>query len=139
MIIDLNATYYVTDPTGNRIYMFDEDWNYINFKSLNNPVYMLTVNYTLYITGINNIYKTDKYLNNLNQYNANDSPFYNGIYFNETNNLLYIVSNSKFAIDVFNLNLQIIDSILISSILYSRPYSIQGYNNSLFIGTQGNF
>jgi hypothetical protein len=138
MINDVNTSnYYVTDPEGSKIYMFDDNWDYINYKTYFKPVYILTINETVYITGIFNIYKADKNLNIIKQYNAPGSPYYNGIYHNETNSLLYIVSNNDFSIDVFDLDLMILDSILISPSLYSNPYSIQGYNNSIYVGTYG--
>ena len=129
----IGKTYFITDPVANRVYMFDENWNALSYQSFSRPAYMLAINNTVYISGVYNVYIADKDLNTLNQYNAADSPYYNGVYLNATSYLLYIVSNGKSTIDIFNLNLNRVDTISIAQ--YSNPYSIQGFNNNLYVGT----
>ena len=42
MMIDLNTTYYYfTSYSNNTIYMFDDNWNYINRKAFSNPLSIL--------------------------------------------------------------------------------------------------
>jgi hypothetical protein len=69
MMIDINTTYYVTDWYFDRILMYDEDWNFVEYEYFSTPRYICVIDNNLYITrGGGVIYKTDKYLNLLNLY-----------------------------------------------------------------------
>ena len=130
-LVDSNTTYYALDYNANRIVIYDENWQYLTFKNLTYPAYMITVNNSLYIAAKNFIYKTDKYLNITKQYNST-SAGYHGLYYNSSSNTIYVASYLKYLIDVFDLNLNLVDSINISTY---QPWSIQGYKNYIYVGT----
>jgi hypothetical protein len=126
--------YYVTHFSQDKIFVFDENWNYVSNKSsFLNVNYMIPVGNYFYITGKYNIWKTDKQLNVLFQYNSNgSSPHYVGLYYNSTNDLIYVAPDNFRMIHVFNFNLTLNDSI---SITPHRPWSINEHNNELYVGT----
>ena len=126
--------YYVTDSEWNKINIFDENWNFINSKTYPFPHNIATINNTLFITSENSIYKTDKNLILIHQYNATNSPRYYGMYYNRTNYLIYVAAFDSKRIDIFDFKLlDRIDSIDLST--YPYPYSIQAHKNNLYIGT----
>ena len=135
MINDNSSTYYyVVDYGLGEISMFDDNWSFINYsKSYLAPQNIVSVNNELFITSYSNIYKADKYLNKINQFDAIDTPNYCGIYHNKTNNLLYVAAFDNKAIYLFDLKLNLVESINLS--MYQYPYSIQGFNNHLYVGT----
>jgi hypothetical protein len=126
--------YYVTHYSQGKIFVFDENWNYVSNKSsFLNVNYMIPVGNYFYISGRYNIWKTDKQLNVLFQYNSNGStPHYVGLYHNSTNNLIYVAPGRFQMIHVFNFNLTLNDSI---SITPYQPWSINENNNELYVGT----
>ena len=128
---DSNKTYYVMDYFANRIIIFDSNWQYLTFQSLDAPSYMITVNNNLYISSDNNVFKTDKYLNIISQYNS-VAAGYLGLYYNSSSNTIYVAGYNKYAIDVFDLNLNLVDSISTSNYY---PVSIHGYKNYIYVGT----
>ena len=91
---------------------------------------MITVSNSLYISAGTFIYKTDKYLNMTNKY-YNASACYLGLYFNSSNNTIYVAEYSYFKIYVFDLNLNLVDSVSTSTY---QPYSLQGYKNYMYVG-----
>ena len=127
-LFDLNTTYYALDYSANRIIIFDSNWQYLTFKNFTGPAYMITVNNSLYISCNNNVYKTDKYLNITSQYNSYDC--YRGLYYNSSNNTIYVSGGSK--IYIFDLNLTLVDSIQTKTY---QLYSLQGYKNYIYAGT----
>ena len=130
-----NTIYYALDWAAHRIIMFDKNWQYLNYKSFLNPANMIRINNTLYITSQNYIYKTDKYLNLIQQYNATGSaPSYRGIYYNWKNDTIYVVGYEVKTIYVFDLNLNMIDFFNLNKTKY-YPWSIQEYNNEFYVGT----
>jgi hypothetical protein len=125
--------YYVTHHSQCKIFVFDENWNYVSNKSSFPYVnYMIPLGNYLFITGRDNIWKTDQQLNVLLQYNSTSSfPVYRGLYYNSTNNLIYVTSSGFNVIHVFNLYLTLNDTI---STTHS-PWSINENNNELYVGT----
>ncbi len=124
--------YYVTHHVQGQIYIFDEDFNYISNKSSFASVnYMISIGTNFYITGDQNVWKTDEQLNVLIQYNDLTAS-YHGIYYNSTNSLIYIPSVVLQVIHLFNLDLTLNNNI---SIVNNFPWSITGFNNELFVGT----
>ena len=119
------------DFAANKIIIFDANWQYLTFKSFNQTINIITVNNNLYFSCYFNIYKTDKYLNIIIQYNAPASATYRGLYFNSLNNTIYVTGFSK--IYIFDLNLNLVDSISTSGF---SSWSIQGYKNYFYVGTQ---
>jgi DNA-binding beta-propeller fold protein YncE len=128
-----NSYYYVSDMGLDKIFILNESWSYVSFKNFNNPGYFTTIGNSLYVTGKTNIWKLDENLNIFIQYNATGTaPDYRGIYFNCTNNLIYVAPKAFNFIHVFDLNLILIHNISTSP---HFPYSIAEYNNQLFVGT----
>ncbi len=126
--------YYVTHYHQGKIFVFDENWNYVSNKSLfHNVEYMIPVGNYFYISDYFNIWKTDQQLNVLIRYNSTGSSHeYRGLYYNSTNDLIYVASSYFEVINVFNLNLTLNDSI--STTPY-QPWSINENNNELYVGT----
>ena len=136
MFTPSNSYYYVSDLGLNRIFILNEDWSYVSNKTFLAPAYLTTIGNNLYATGYKNIWKLDQNLNILIQYTAtgfstSPGPYYMGIYYNSTNNLIYVAPNSLNVIEVFNLNLNLNHTFSISP---NQPWSIAGYNNQMYIG-----
>ena len=128
--------YYVSFWFQSKIFIFNENWSYASNKSaFNYAAYMVLINNYFYITGEYNIWKTDQQLNILRQYNSTGSMGYRGLYCNSTNDLMYVAPYYLQVIQVFNLNLTLTDNITISPY---RPWSINGYNNQIYVGTYYN-
>ena len=134
-LIDSNSTYYVADFSDSKVIMFDENWNFLIYKTFINPAYILIINSTLYISGNSNVFKTDKDLNILKQFDANVSPTYRGIDFNPTNKVIYVASSSFSRIDIFDLNLTLTDNINTSPY---QPYALLISENMLYAGDSNN-
>jgi hypothetical protein len=126
--------YYVTEYWQGKIFVFDENWNYVsNRSSFPYVYYMIPGGNYFYITGNDNIWKTDQQLNVSIRYNSTgSSPLYRGLYHNSTNDLIYVAPFALQLIHVFNLNLTLNDTI---SITPYWPWSINENNNELFVGT----
>ena len=75
--------------------------------------YIVNVNSTLYITGDEKIWKTDKYLNILITYSSSGSK-YQGIFYNCTENLIYVAPYTNEYLEVFDLNLNVNSTISVS-------------------------
>lgn len=133
MLMSSNSTYYyVNDYAGGKIFIYDDNWNFIRYVTFKSPAYMITIGSSLYISCDSYIAVTDGNLNIFNQYFGVGSPLYRGLYYNSTNNLIYVVTRTLYVIYVFNLNLVLNDSFTVLSTL---PYSIAGYNDQLYVGT----
>ena len=129
-LVGTNTTYYAIDWSGNKIIIFDENWRYLTYKIFSGSVYMITVNNNLYISGDNNVYKTDKYLNIITRYNY--IAYFRGLYYNSSSNIIYVAGYTKCKIYVFDLNLSLVDTIATST---HQPYSLEGYRKYIFAGT----
>ncbi len=132
MMVDFNTSYYVMDELANRTYLLNDNYDYVTDRTFTLPQYMVTVNSSLYITGMSNIWKTDKYLNILITHNESAVANYNGIYFNCTDNLIYAASTGYKYFQVFDLNLTLNHNISVSP---NNPRSFGEYNNELYVGT----
>ncbi len=126
--------FYATNYVKSKVFIFDEDWNYVSNKSFNKVNYMISIENFFWISGDENIWKTDEELNVLIQYNSTGlTPGYTGLYFNSTNNLIYVAAYSLSLIKEFNLNVTVNDII---STTPNYPLSISGYNNQLYVSTE---
>ncbi len=75
--------YYVTHYSQGKIFVFDDNWNYISIiSSFPNVTYMILVGNYFYISGNSNIWKTDQQLNVSITNSAGSSPWYRGLYYN---------------------------------------------------------
>ena len=101
------------------------------FKAFANPVHLMTINNQLYISGYNNVWLTDKYLNVIQQYNSVNTSLA-GICFNSTNNTIYVADSDNYIITMLSLNLTLVGSFSTYSYL---PWELQIYNNQLYVGT----
>jgi hypothetical protein len=125
--------YYVTQYWQGKIFVFDENWNYVsNRSSFPYVYYMIPGGNYFYITGNDNIWKTDQQLNVLIKHTVSNNPSYRGLYYNSKNDLIYVAPFNLQVIHVFNLNLTLNDSI---SITPYQPWSINENNNELYVGT----
>jgi hypothetical protein len=135
MMVDFNTSYYVADLSANRIYLLNDNYEYVANKTFSSPAYMVTINSSLYITGFSSIWKTDKYLNVLQTYTSIGAQ-YRGIYFNSSEKLIHIADRLKTDFQVLNMNLSLEYTVNLSQNCY--PYSFSEYNNELYIGTMSN-
>jgi DNA-binding beta-propeller fold protein YncE len=122
-----NASYYVADIVASKVHIFNDDWSYVSYKTFTRPTYMITIDRSIYMTGDINIWKLDKDLNILLQFNSTGStPYYSGIYFNSSNGFIYVAPCSLAEIQVFDLNLTYSHNISLSPYI---PYAISECNN----------
>jgi hypothetical protein len=116
--------------------ILNDSYGYVTEKTFPQATYMLTMNSNLYITGDDNIWKTDKNLNILITYNGSGSV-YRDINFNLTENLIYVAPMSCTYLEVFDLNLTLKYQVNLTS---NQPHSFSEYNNELYVGIiQGSF
>jgi hypothetical protein len=60
MMVDFNTSYYVVDYDYG-VFLLNDNYDYLTKKTFSKPNYIVNVNSSLYITGDENIWKTDKY------------------------------------------------------------------------------
>ena len=133
MCSSFNYSYYIMDRAANKVYILNDNWSFVSFKTFNRPVYMITIENSLYMTGNSNVWKLDQNLNTLIEYNPTGTfSGYRGLYFNSTNGFLYVATENLTLIHVFDLNLTFNHSFSTSPY---NPFSIEGYNNQMYIGT----
>ena len=130
MMIDSNTSYYALDWSGNTVFLLNENYDYVTKNTFPLAAYILTVNSNIFLTGQNNIWKTDKYLNVLITYS--ESGVYKDIFFNCTENLIYVAALGYTYFQVFDGNLTLVNTV---SIAPSNPRSFCEYNNELYVGT----
>jgi hypothetical protein len=134
MMVDFNTSYYVVDYNYG-VFLLNDNHGYVTKKTFEKANYIVNVNSTLYITGENNIWKTDKYLNILITYSSSGSK-YQGILYNCTGNLIYVAPYTNTYLQVFDLNLNLNSTISVSS---HNPVSFAENNNELYVGTVKQF
>ena len=131
----LNTTYYyVMDSSANKVYILNDEWKFISFKSFKYPAYMVTIGTSIYMTGYYSVWKVDEDLNILIEYNTGGYPWYRGISYNPSNGLIYVVSVYSNEIQVFSSELALIRRF---STEPHKPYSITVSSNQLYVGTTG--
>ena len=128
----LSSSYYVMDYSANKTYILNDSWTFDQTKRFNLPSYIIGVEKNLYMTGDWNLWKLNENLKTLIVYNATGIVWYRGLYFNSTNRLLYVAACALSVIHVFDLNLTFNHSFSTSPY---NPFSIEGYNNQMYIGT----
>ena len=104
MFSSCNASFYVMDFSANIVFILNENWSFLSFKTFTYPAYMITVGKSLYLTGESNLWKLDLNLNVLIQYTETVTVWYRGVYFNSTNRFLYVAPFALTVIHVFDLN-----------------------------------
>ena len=104
-----NATYYFVIDPYKGVYILNEQWSLISSKVLTYPLYMISIDNSFYMTGYVNVWKLDQDFNIMINYNPGSyTPDYRGISYNPSNGLIYVVANSYYEIQVFNLDLTLI-------------------------------
>ena len=129
MMVDFNTSYYVVDYYAG-VFLLNDNYGYIAKKTFSKPNYIVNANSNLYITGDNNIWKTDKYLNISKTFTSRGAD-YRGILFKCTENLIYVASSTNTYLQVFDLNLNLNSTINVSP---HYPRSFAEKNNELFVG-----
>ena len=110
MIVDFNTSYYVLDTE--TIFLLNDNYAYVTQKKFSLPFYLVNTNSSLYITGDENMWKTDKYLNVLKTHTKYAS--YRDIYLNSTENFIYVASEAYTYFQAFDLNLVLKNTVSIS-------------------------
>ena len=125
--------YYGMDCAANTTYILNDEWKLITFKSFLRPVYMISIGNSLYMTGYWHVWKVDKDLNILINYNPGVVPWYRGISYNPSNGLIYVTAYWLKEIQLFNLDLTLIRRF---STEPHVPWSITFSSNKLYVGTK---
>lgn len=138
--------YYITDYAFRKIYILNDEYQYISETLPFKYDLIKSIGSNLYILGSSNseqfMWKTDENLNVLIQYNTTGLG-YADIYFNSKNRLMYITVLLLNSIHIFDLNLNLVDSIVNvtfstepsqSPSNYPSPHSISGFKNRLYVG-----
>ena len=125
--------YYVIDYNIGKVYILNDEWSFISFKTFNVPYNMISIGNSLYIIGDTNVWKVDQDLNILINYNSGYAV-YRGISYNPANGLIYVPAYRLKEIQVFSLDLTMIRSFSTSP---HYPFSITVSSNKLYVGTQG--
>ena len=110
--------YYVMDYFG-IVYILNDDWQFISFKNFTNSLYMISINNSLYMSGSYDVWKVDKDLTVLINYNYNQAGSnakYLGISYNPSNSLIYVTSS------------------MFSMFSSYYPWSITVSSNQLYVG-----
>ena len=126
--------YYVMDY--NKVFILNDQWEFISFKVFTYPSKMISIENSIYMTGDYNVWKVDKDLNILINYNpGGNTPNYVGISYNPSNGFIYVAAERLYEIQVFNMDLTLIRRI---STLPHIPFSITVSSNQLYVGTEWN-
>ena len=132
MMTSTNTTYYLADNNANTVYVLNHDWNLIDSFYCPYPANILVVQNFLYISSDSlNLFKTDSNLNILATYSTEEDFRIRGIYFNSTNQLIYLAVSFSYHIFRFDLNLNYYDNFSTGEYI---PYSINGFENKLYVG-----
>jgi hypothetical protein len=131
-IVEMNAPlYYVMNYNQLNILVYNENWGYQRTFKINNsfsPTYSININGIIYIAGSFGIQKYDKYLNLTKGVLV--FGYERGIYYNPSNQLIFVASHSSNIIKIFDQDLNLISNISTSQ----RPWFLTGYNDKLVVG-----
>jgi hypothetical protein len=126
------TSYYILNSFDDRIYILNDEYQFLSQISWSVPTKMITIGYSVYIAGYNYIFKTDTDLKVLLQFkDFHYGPRYHDRYYNSTNSLMYVTATNFNSIHVFDLNLNLVDTMPISSL---NSWSITGFNNRKYVG-----
>jgi hypothetical protein len=134
-IVEINPPlYYVMNYDQLNILVYNESWEYQRTYPIikNNflPSYSININGTIYIAGNFEVQKYDKYLNLTKQVSLRSR----GIYYNPSNQLIYVANYSSNIIKVFDQDLNLNSTISTSQ----RPWFLTMYNDKLVVGDNMN-
>ena len=126
--------YYVINYGANKVYILNDEWELISFKTFFYPAYMISIGNSLYMTGDVNLWKVDQDLNILINYKPTGGyPDYRGISNSPSNGLIYVAACELKEIQVFNLDLNFIRRL---STEPHQPWSIAESSNQFYVGTK---
>ena len=127
--------YYLMHYGADKIYILNDEWKFVSFKTFTGPVNMISIGNSLYMTGNSNVWKLDQYLNILINYKPSRFPKYRGISYNSSSGLIYVAASWVLflkGIQVFSSDLTLIRSLSTSP---HYPFSITFSSNQLYVGT----
>ena len=124
--------YYLMDIGAYKVFILNDQWSFISAKVFTRPAFMISIDNSLYMIGDDNVWKLDKDLNILINYNPSGTPFYRGISYNPSNGFIYVIPVNLNEIQVFNLDLTLIRSISTSP---HYTHTITFSSNQLYVGT----
>ena len=132
ILTSISTIYYLADNNGNRVYVLDDNWVILRYANFISPANILVVGNFVYISSDDDsFYKMNSNLDVLVQYALDPGSRVRGIYFNSTNNLIYLAATFSHAVFRFDLDLNLYDSFSTHS---HFPYSINGFKNKLYVG-----
>ena len=100
--------FYVMDFGAYTVYILNDQWSFISTKVFTNPKFMISIIIYYYMTGQYDVWKEDKDLNILINYNRGGNLWYRGISYNPSNGLIYVVAWNFVEIQIFNMDLTLI-------------------------------
>jgi hypothetical protein len=129
-IVEINPPlYYVMNFLQKSILVYNENWDYQRTYPTRNivyPTYSININGTIYTSGDYGVQKYDMYLNFIKQVYINSR----GIYYNPSNQLIYIAEYPGNTIEIFDQDLNLNSTIITSQ----SPWFLTGYNDKLVVG-----
>ena len=139
-VVDGTITkYYLNDFDLNQILIFNDNWEYIGTKvfTIGATIIKNIGSEVLIVTNPNlpaqtTLYKMDKSLNIVKSLTTSFMSSYLDSWYDQTKDLVYLISHNNQRIDVYDRNLSLIKTI---SVTGHYPKSIMGYKTTLYIGT----
>ena len=121
------------DYSDGKIIILNEYWQYLGIfeNQIPLPVYAITTGNKIYVINNNGIYKLNITLSIIQKYDATGLNLI-GMYYNSTNDTIYVSTQKYQGILIFSLDLILLDYINLTSNL---PTILQGYYNQLYVGT----
>ena len=114
------------------VYILNDEWKFISSKSFYRPLFMISINNSIYMTGRDNVWKIDNDLNILINFSPGGNPNYGGISYNTSNGLIYVAAANLQEIQVFNLDLTLIRRF---NTYPHWVWSITESSNQIYLGT----
>ena len=131
--------YYVMNYYKRNIIVYNEYWEYqrtITLSSteypINGPTFSININGSIFVTGNNVINKYDKYFNLTKKISFSGS--HRGIYFNPSNQMIYVAQYDQNKISIFDMNLNLNSSVTTNS----NPWFITSSEGQMVVGDNSN-
>ncbi len=136
MVCNSNISYYVMQYGNSRIIKFDKDWNFIKYSSISSRFMITLVDNNvkrLFISRSGGITEIDENLNQVKSVIVSGRNY--GLYFNSASVQLLVASGSYAIINVFNLNLTLIENITVP---YTNKYILE-YDGLLYVSSESSY
>jgi hypothetical protein len=122
--------FYVMNYQSKHMEVYNANWKYQETKTLLfRPTYSINNNGVIYVSTDNQIFKYDKNFNLIKTLSS-DGKFYRGIYYNPSNQLIYVAAILSKNIQVFDKDLNLNTTINTKQF----PWFITGFNDKLVVG-----